>query len=514
MNNKSSKKMLCNDCGINYISKEQFEKNGKCLSCKRRETMARTQGKEYVKYIDLPQEEKDRLQKLRAKYKKSDTSKNSQTKDSNKNTVSKSKSKRGVYTPEVISKVATLASKDKSMPDLRKEVEALYPDLAITSGNFYHMAVSHGIPFKQVRNKKSTVSEDVTVVENESINKEDTDVSEIIITPEVEVVSEIPAVQTVSQPSRPIQSDTVVEELDVDGDPIRLKAVKEEVISVLNEKYEQAGCANEFSYSVKDYVDFLNMLEYLANNIDNLIKNRDAQFNIINDYQFDIIHEMENELAKSGDTYLQDKMYVMRDFRRYMEMDFKALRTLRPLLKLIKVTVHPNNPNNLTDNKSIIGCLNVLNTVISQNAQPRFTPRVDMNLAKKYDWAYMRNSVYKKNSAKNLDESNNVTDNEDIISNDKSTVKNVSINKTRIKSGTDASTRLQLNDLEIKKGLSIFRVSCKISGGNYGVFSPWYKDYKCTSNEVALAWANQEFAIMRGKGNKILISDIDCHKIN
>ena len=55
------KDILCPDCANNYISSKRFKEFGKCISCSRRETIARTTNREYIKYVNLPQEEKDRL---------------------------------------------------------------------------------------------------------------------------------------------------------------------------------------------------------------------------------------------------------------------------------------------------------------------------------------------------------------------------------------------------------------------------------------------------------------------
>ena len=59
------KDILCPDCGIKYVSKRLFEQNGKCTSCKQRESMAKSHNKEYVKFVDLPKEEKEKILKIR-----------------------------------------------------------------------------------------------------------------------------------------------------------------------------------------------------------------------------------------------------------------------------------------------------------------------------------------------------------------------------------------------------------------------------------------------------------------
>ena len=294
----------------------------------------------------------------------------------------------------------------------------------------------------------------------------------------------------------------------------------------------------------------LEMFDYLASNIDGLIKCRDAQFNIINNYQFDIVHEMENELAKEGDTYLQDKMYVMRDYRRYMEIDYVALKTLRPVLKLIRGMIHPNNPNNLDDPKSISGCVKALKQTIQENAQPKFIPRVDVDMSKKYDWALNKNSIYKKaikvseevnkvdtksapdtitpetvnkikENINNTDATSNLQDeldniNKQLLGNDK-VPEGLKSDDTEIRinaSLKSLKSNIRLTKEQIKQGFDVYRVSCRISGGGFGVFKAWFKDYACVKEEIAMAFAQQEFAKLKSENKGLLITEIECHKLN
>lgn len=643
---KYSDKILCNDCKLNYVERDKFEKYGKCLSCLRRETMARTLGVEYVKYVDLPQSEKNRLAKLREKNNKRNAKKKLKVyrysakdikkvdvflnklnytnlsfiavkfnvlynkfiaycNDKNKSIIdsvsfeeilrlnfeykvanfkeNKYVYKGGnftdfvkyienmpdevdldieeevkelkddkqynaranwVYTPEIINEIKSLASEEITPAELRAKIIANHPDLNITANNFNNVMFRHKIPHR------------ITYTHREQNNKQvETTISEVeptISEVESSVDNEKITSASVSNKIGTVKStaSTNCIELDEDGDPIRLKPIKAEVVSILDEAFKEKNCKNQYNYTVTDYINMLEMFDYLASNIDGLIKCRDTQFNIINNYQFDIVHEMENELAKEGDTYLQDKMYVMRDYRRYMEIDYVALKTLRPILKLIRGMIHPNNPNNLDDPKSISGCVKALKQTIQENAQPKFIPRVDVDMSKKYDWALNKNSIYKKaiKSSENVTKTNNKTNSEVVtpatVNKIKETINTVattsnlqdelnSINKQLIDNDKvpeglkpddteirinaslkSLQSNIRLTKEQIKQGFDVYRVSCRISGGGFGVFKAWFKDYACVKEEIAKAFAQQEFARLKSENKGLLITEIECHKLN
>lgn len=641
--NKSDNEILCKDCNKNYINKIRFEKYGICLSCQRRKTLAKTTGSTYIKYVDLPQSEKDRLEKQREtnnKWARKKTAKNKSSEDENKlkkllskvdklpdellvkkfldkykyseldlvclkssdmyskfknyckgekyqaitqeefnkilgdkfeydfgmlknclynfkgmnndewvNYVSDIKSNiksseatakkplrcNQIYTPELIEEIKEKADGILTVKELRLIFKTKYPELNITEANFNNIIARHKIPHAR-RSINSNIEERI-IVNPIKANK--------IIMPEnniqQEEIKDNIILQEIQKDKDLIIEKPIIEkEVDEDGDPIRLVPIKEEVVSVLDEKFKKENAKNKFNYTVDDYINMLEMFEYLSANIDGLIRCRDKQFNIVNDYQFDIVHEMENELAEEGNTYLQDKMYVMRDYRRYMEIDYKALKQLRPVLKLIKTVIHPSNPNNTADLKSMSGCINSLKQIIKENAQPKFVPRVDVGMTKKYDWAVNKNSIYKKalsQDNKQVDELNTdiQLNNEDIVNNEKLDLgKELDYIDEQIKESKpmqssiaivdrgikiNASLRniksnIKLSDDELKKGFAVYRVSCKISGGGFGVFRPWYKDYSCIKEEIAMAFAQQEFAKMKSKNGSLLFTEVECHKLN
>ena len=59
------KDILCPDCASTYISEKQYTKFGKCMSCYRREYMSKNNNVEYIKFVDLSDEEKVRITRQR-----------------------------------------------------------------------------------------------------------------------------------------------------------------------------------------------------------------------------------------------------------------------------------------------------------------------------------------------------------------------------------------------------------------------------------------------------------------
>lgn len=515
MLNKSSNEILCEDCKLNYVTQSTMDKYGKCLSCHRREVIARTKGIKYVKYVDLSDKEKQRIQKQRKTNNAWAQKRYAKAQDKvieNSNVVRKNQ----IYTQEILQCIKENASNTRSVKELRGIIQGLFPSANITVANFNNVISRHNIPhsvrtdYSRHHKTEDTLgsSEIISTISTVDSNKGDN------TNAQNGIIEDVANTEVIAGKPETVKLKNIA--TDEDGDPVRFKPIKDEVVSVLGERFKQDNCDNELNYLVSDYINLLEMFEYLTTKIDTILMQRNKQLGIINSYQTDVIHEMENEIADDGDTYLQDKMHIIRDYRRYMEVDILALSKLRPILKLIKGAIHPSNPNNLTDLKSINGCLSELKAILRANTQPKFAPRVDVGMAQKYDWAVMKNSVNKREVKANGDILKPTTS----IANPVRVVSNKAVatpaNSPIVMSARSNRNycRLSLTPDEEKNGFAIYRVSCKISGGKYGVFSSWYKDYKATRQEMAIAWAQQEFARMKSANGQILVTDIDCHQIN
>lgn len=580
---EQSNKYLCPDCERTYIDSNRYHNFGKCVSCQRRERLALTKNVDYIKFKDLPEDEKKRLDKqretnnnwrknrtvgengssetnsgetnvrnfliykgylncsyvsmpstelyneytnycnthsseilsriefykvLREKFgfvkkmrdgvnyydlgKKSESIKISKTKmppvnNKQNSDINECENKKlrcnQIYTSEMIDVIRALARPTISVGELREMVKSRYPDKDIKVSNFSNIISRYNIPHLKGRNsRKTNVSEElVTQEELVSLNTDKA------------MIAPINLGEISNQKENPKQ-----EELDIDGEPIRLVPIKEEVCKVLMTKFNAMHCKTAVDIDLPAYAKLLEMLQYLAQNIDELIKMRNNQYDIINMYQDDLLHEMENELAEAGNTYLSDKAYVIRGYRRFVESDRDALKQMKTLFLELK--------NVLKDDKvkKVIGQLNYIS---KNNKSPKFIPTVDLGLIDKYDWA-ITGSQYSPKNNRAVCVTNDI---EKYINTKSDELVEVTLKQSENKL---KNTTIRLSPEEISRGFGIYRVSCKLSGGGYGAFKPWYKDYPCVKEEIALSFAQQEFARMKAAQKGLLITELEVHKIN
>lgn len=550
--------VLCPDCGVNYITIKRFNDYKKCISCARRETIANTTNMPYVKWIDLSDDEKERLEKQREKNNKSAKIRARQVTKTNGTTLPaevlvkkfldsknyltggdisiktteiysqfsvycsshyytllsrhelysiliekfgfKKKMSYGInylrlegninislksnktadlvseikkenlksnqiYTQEMIDYLISIADETKTVSELREALLKKYPDKKITASNFNNIIARRKIPhfisngFKLIKpTEVDTVTVDTNVIEEPQLTITD------------------------------VKSD-VKDKPDIEND--RLVPIKEEVIKVLQTKFTAMKCKTMNDFKLDDYINMIELFIYLMHNIDNIISVRNNQYDIANWYQDEIIHEMENELAESGNTYLQDKMYILRDIRRYIESDRDALKQMRVFLKNLN-KVFPES-----DAKKVIGQLKHINENVKQ---PKFIPTVDLGMVNKYSWATYGSPASAKNN-KTVLTTNAV---EKFMNEKAEDIKTININ----------GTKTHLSKDEIDRGFKVYRVSCNISGGGYGAFKPWYKDYPCINADIAMSFAQQEFARMKASNGSLLFTDVKVHQLN
>lgn len=550
--------VLCPDCGVNYITIKRFNDYKKCISCARRETIANTTNMPYVKWIDLSDDEKERLEKQREKNNKSAKIRARQVTKTNGTTLPaevlvkkfldsknyltggdisiktteiysqfsvycsshyytllsrhelysiliekfgfKKKMSYGInylrlegninislksnktsdlvseikkenlksnqiYTQEMIDYLISIADETKTVSELREALLKKYPDKKITASNFNNIIARRKIPhfisngFKLIKpTEVDTVTVDTNVIEEPQLTITD------------------------------VKSD-VKDKPDIEND--RLVPIKEEVIKVLQTKFTAMKCKTMNDFKLDDYINMIELFIYLMHNIDNIISVRNNQYDIANWYQDEIIHEMENELAESGNTYLQDKMYILRDIRRYIESDRDALKQMRVFLKNLN-KVFPES-----DAKKVIGQLKHINENVKQ---PKFIPTVDLGMVNKYSWATYGSPASAKNN-KTVLTTNAV---EKFMNEKAEDIKTININ----------GTKTHLSKDEIDRGFKVYRVSCNISGGGYGAFKPWYKDYPCINADIAMSFAQQEFARMKASNSSLLFTDVKVHQLN
>lgn len=498
------KDILCPDCEMNYISEKQYKKHKKCMSCFRREILAIHNDYEYVPLKNLSSEEKAKVSRGREIRKNSYNNRKDKDRNSNSNNANEivSSGKAGrqqIYTPEIIEEIKTIANDNITPLQLLGILKGLHPELNLTSSNLNNIINRHNIPHSSARGRhtkvnnlnQSTIKNDIVeattpIKKDENVELEPNELyiendNELDIKNDNELDTKDITLEEISK--NPSNSNMDNKE------PERFKPIKSEIDNLLKTKFKRMNCTLDKNYSIDDYINMLEMLIYLKENRDTIIKNRHSQQNIMNAYQSDTLHEIENAVLEDGNTYLSDKLHILRKYRRYYESDYKNVSILKPLLDLLDVNVMQIALERLNKNKSY-------------NNNPVFKPLVDTTIIDKYDWA------------KSIDLSSSKSNISVIHYNP---MKFSQVNKgkpiTRIGLPENTPPTNQLNS-KMRKSLKVFRVSCKISGGGYGVFKEWYRDYECTNPKTALAYATNTLNQLSSTRKGMYWTDLDVVELN
>lgn len=491
MNDKVSKEklILCPDCKEIDITHDEYVLRGKCKHCLKRETNLLARDMEYVKFVDLPEAEKIRIRARRLKQNE-DYERRYIAKKAKKTQVdlelNRTKRRYGVFTDEIVSYLIGVASPDITLKELKILLFERFPDMkSVADATIYAALRKYGIPYKKLA--RYNMKQDN--IADEYMKDINTNVVETI-SDNIDVESNNESPINVSNNVIDMENTVAVKHDSVQVSE-RLDPIRQEVKAVLEPRFSQSNCAISHSYSVEDYLMMLNMLLDLCSNLESNIESRKAQETIFNDYQNDIVHEMENVLLEPGDTYFQDKMNVMREYRRLAKMDIDALEILKPVINVVR-TLLPK----LTNKGTLDYCKEKLEALLSTSNQKLYIPRVDRFMIAKYDWALDKEPP-KKRTSYNTTRSVN-TRGRAFIGDSQPT----------------GATDIQLTNDMITAGVGVYRVSCRISGGGYGAFRHWHKDYACTSDELAITFAQQELARMKASNKGLLITDLSCHKLN
>lgn len=539
----TSKDILCPHCNIEYITQNRFNDYGKCLSCMRRETIAKTKNAPYIKFIDLPQAERDRLLKQREynnnfNKKKSNSTCNSEGSKNQSKKPSKKPSKKltknqyeevngvrvrvrdnTIYTPDIISKIMEISGDDISAKEILEEIKKLYPDKPFTYGNLSNIISRRNIPHKT----KNNTTEKFSAVIEDDIDYFDEE--EIVSTEPVEYVSVEKSVEDVEK----YVDKSRVAKINTEELPERFNTVLDEVDGVTDAKFRREHCQLDRNYESKDYIslvehllklsneggDLLNYiydierLVYITTNGQEIVNKRRSQQNIMNAYQSDVIHEIENVISEDGNTYLSDKLHIIRNYRRYYEMDYRNVATLRPIRDNMTTALEKLNEafklfKESLDPKILNGVLENLKKNQNYVENPVFKPMVDTTMVDKYEWVKPLDTTSAK-SRISVVHYNPDSFNKDTSNNGRPV--------TRIGMGANTPPTNQLK-ARVRKSLKIFRVSCKVSGGGYGVFQTWYRDYECTNKDTALSYAKNTLNQLSQTRKGMVFTDLDVVELN
>ena len=477
-------KLICPDCQTNELKTEMEQKDIICKSCKQRKMICSIHNKPYIRFIDLPQEEKDRLLRQRAnmnRYLEKKKVKNQSKEESV--TITKSETKPTIKTSNRKNNYSEefhqICSKDgsRSLKEIFEEITNTLPEYSnLQYKTLWGFMRRNNYPYtvdksNLGRSKISKVIEDQIEIPDNIIKEEEID-EPIIIEDSLADTNEI-----ISNPNIKLDLENIdlkyKEEIDENinkTEPTRFIPIREEVNEVLSCKYKNLNCTTERNYTTEDYINMLEMLSYLIENCETIIKARNDQHDILNAYQSDTIHECENVIAEDGDTYLQDKLHILRKERRYYEYDCNDLTVLNHLLK--------------TFNKlSIDRVLALLKETYAKRQSPKFIPLVDYSMIGKYDWAINGDANSKKLQKPILTTNNNKRRNRNNYSTGINT--NINIAQESINQANQSSNLVKNTKNTLKK----FKVTAELCGCGLGVFKPWSNEYMCLNEDYAKQWA-------------------------
>lgn len=488
-----NKDIICPDCECTHIGIQQFEKFGKCASCYMREITSKRKQVPYVKLKELSEEERLKVLHHREVKRKSAKKVRDEQKKGIKRNIQPKKGRVRIYTDEIIEELKSIANDNITPTELMNMLKSMHPDLPITHSNIGNVIVKHNIPHSSVRGRRPSVKLDDTYIETEPVMSADklpdtTSLDDLLLVSNdiVENLDEKIEATSTNKSTRPLKC-----KIGLGAEPERFKPIRQEVESILQTKFKALGCSVDRDYMTDEYLSMLQLLIYLKENQDTVIVNRKKQQNIVNAYQSDALHEMENVVSDDGDTYFQDKMHILRNYRRYYERDSINVSLMKPILQALDLDTLISIYDKVQKNKEYVD-------------EPTFKPLVDTTMLDKYTWV------------KSLDNSDPKASISIVNYNPNSFNKNDSNNGrpvTRIGMNAKTPPTSQLN-CKTRKSLHIFRVSCKISGGGYGVFKAWYRDYECNNSKIALAYATNTLNQLAATRKGMIWTDLDVVELN
>lgn len=210
--------------------------------------------------------------------------------------------------------------------------------------------------------------------------------------------------------------------------------VENEVNSILDRKYNILKCNRFPKYKAEDYIKLFEMLKDLNENYYTYVNNLCKQYEIMNKYQLDILHEIENENIVEGDNYLQRKLKYLRALRRDSEYGLAYLNITKPYVLY-------------TETKQFDPILKQLREERKRRLNPVYIPNVDMDSIEKYDWC-IKASL---NSKKTLND--------------------------------------PLLKEEVDKEYKLFNVITEVAGNNFGAFKTWKEEIQALNEQDAIAKA-------------------------
>ena len=307
--------------------------------------------------------------------------------------------KRSIYTNDMLDEIRSMTDNHElTRNELLAVLHGRYPDKKITTGNLNNVISRYGIRFKACARGRysgaSALDEDLInqLILNPFYQEGilDTDVSGN----NIDDTSENCNQEEDDTAEMIFDEGNITKPIDELNEPQRFEPIRAEVHSVFSNWFNDKNCNVQKDFQTIDYINMLENLVYLAENVDYIIQARCDQHDIANCYQSDVLHEQENVVLEDGNTYLSDKMHVIRNCRRFIEYDSNNMNAMKNMLHNI----------NVAELKSV---LQVLQKYEELRKHPVFIPMIDKAMVDKYDWAIEGSDKYGKLANKPILVTNN-----------------------------------------------------------------------------------------------------------
>ena len=493
---------LCPDCNSEIISVKRLNTKGKCELCERREKHSLKVNKPYIKVKDLPEIEKKAVLSRRQ------TMKNKITKNVTTNVTKKkrnnSKGSERKYSNELLQysydalndgvNYETLFQMIKDEFGLEVTKKGLNAALWRFKNNKYKNK-------EEVKEKKEVKARN-PIIKTTIINKDEKDLNNCNDT----------SVDT----SVDINVDTIVDANVGDitlvksetNDNINLKdSLLQQVDNVSNAKFVALNCKEPEKYTTDTYIKALEIIMDLCENRSSILEHRQKQHDIMNAYQNDVLHEVENADIENGDNTLLMKLKIVRNKRRYYEYDYNDVSILKTFLETV----------NLNKLKTVLGQLYKFKD-IRENIV--YKPNVDITMVDKYDWVVKTKTTNESDikATKITSTLSEIRDSKDKCINANKDIE--SKFKQQFKPGEDFVANLITSQENIKNKsnkkvpvIKKYRVSCELSGGGYGTFKRWTREYTCLNEDLAKSFAEQEIQQIKTKNKGVLVTNFSVTQI-
>lgn len=505
---ENTKDILCPDCESEYISSLRFYKKGKCIQCERRQKIAEKKGKEYIPICKLSKKEQKSIFKRR-KAKKVNVTKSVSTQ--NKINTKQKLVVRGAerkYSDELLEYCVNLKQQgytgNQIVEKVQQKIDVNVNKKGLLSAIWRYE--NNKYDTKNLTNKTSKVNPIIktTIINQDNLEKIGVNIKENnLVEKDKQFKQNYNKNKVLQKEQLSLKEDyikTQQELQNLDEEAIMLQ-LKYKVDKVAEKKFITLNCNEPETYNTDSYIQMLEMLQYLSYNLQQILKSRQTQHDIMNAYQDDVLHEIEKSEIVKGDNLLQAKLQIVRNKRRYYEYDYNDIGIMKQFLECI-------------DLKKLGIVLGQLKKFKEVREHPVFIPSVDDEMINKYDWVVKPKKEINIRMSKITPTVSVIHKVEEMVEKDET----VLADKFKQKFTTPEEF-FQINkDTKVTKRkpsvVNKYRVSCKLSGGGFGAFRLWYRDYTCINEELAESFAKQELENLKKKHKGILITELDVTKIN